>query len=155
MKFLLSLTTCLSLIAMAGCQSSSESASSTTPVHASGEHVHDHSSDHPETLSEAATQIAAMSKTILAAFAAGTPTAAHEQLHEIGHLIEELPKCAANSEISDEAKRSVAEATDKLMNAFGALDESMHGGETKSLDDVEFEVDWSLKTLAAIVKQTK
>lgn len=134
-----------------GCGQGTHSSTATSSEHA--DHDHDHAEAHPETLPEAVDAIAKMCASIVDAFKGGNPEAAHDDLHEIGHLIEELPELSKEAKLSAEASKKVDEATEKLMAAFGALDDSLHGGQGKSVDDVELEVDWCLKELKSVMPQ--
>jgi len=60
-------------------------------------HDHDHGGEkHPESLAEAIDAIAKSGKRILDAFKSGNPDDAHDELHDIGHLIESLPALGAD-----------------------------------------------------------
>ena len=83
-------------------------------------------------------------------FEGGKPDEAQDALHEIGHVIEELPQLATKEKFSAESNGKVNVATEKLKNAFGALDDSMHGGKGESLDVVTLEVNWSMKELKSL-----
>jgi len=118
-------------------------------------HENDRKSHHPETFVEAVAVIEQQGASIIDAFKGGTPDDAHDALHEIGHVIEELPELAMKEKFSAELNEKVNSATEKLMNAFGTLDDSMHGGKGKSLDDVTLEVDWSLKQLKSVPESNR
>lgn len=115
-------------------------------------HDHDHGGEkHPESLAEAIDAIAKSGKRILDAFKSGNPDDAHDELHDIGHLIESLPALGAKSGLTPEANSTIATANEKLMDAFGKLDESLHGGEEQNLDDITRAVESSLAELQSIV----
>ncbi len=107
----------------------------------------------PGTLAEAITSIKKQGSEIMDAFKAGQPDDVHHQLHQIGHLIEALPELGKQAALSEAEIKRVEEATEKLTNAFGALDESLHGKQTKSLDDVELEVQWAMNLLEPMLSK--
>ncbi|MEO9592448.1 hypothetical protein [Rhodopirellula bahusiensis] len=92
-------------------------------------------------------QIEEMGGKITTAFASGKPNDAHGELHEIGHLIECLPELAKKADLSSEQQEAVSEATEALMNAFGELDNTLHGGEEVDVDIVSEKISTQLKTL--------
>jgi len=144
MKTSLSICLVVCCFAVIGCQ---QNGHSSTEAHSETGHSDDHSSHHPETFEEAAQQIGEMGEEILGAFEGGTPDAAHGALHEIGHVIDSLPKLAAQTSMDEEATRTIDDATEKLMNAFGALDGALHGEDLKSVEEIREEFDWSKKQL--------
>ena len=110
-------------------------------------HAHE---EHAETFAEAVAAIEKQGAMIIGAFSDGKPEDAHDALHEIGHLIEELPELATKEKFDSELKKQVNEAKEKLMDAFGELDDTLHGGEAKNVDDVKLEVERSMKSLKSI-----
>lgn len=110
--------------------------------HDHGEHGDDeHDHEGPESFAEALASVTSMKTTICKAFADETPDAAHDELHEIGHLLEEIPELAAKVDgISKEQIAKVEAAVEKLFEGFGELDHTLH--------DTSAEVD-----VAALEKQ--
>ena len=90
------------------------------------------------------------SETITAAFASGTPEQAHDDLHEIGHTIESLPELAEKAGLSGDALDTVNQVTEELMDAFGTLDGSLHGGEAVEVEDVSAEVAEQIDKLRSV-----
>ncbi len=116
------------------------------------EHDHDHGGGkHPESLSEAIDAIAKSGTLILNAFKSGSPDDAHGELHEIGHLIESLPALGEKSGLTPEANATIASANEKLMDAFGKLDETLHGGAAQNLDEISQKVESSLAELKSVL----
>ena len=82
--------------------------------------------------------------------AAGDNGRAHGPLHEVGHLLANLPAMApAQSRHFDLA--TVQDATDQLMDLFGKVDDKLHGAEGASYADLSHEIDAQLERL---LKQT-
>lgn len=88
---------------------------------------------------------------ILNAFKSGSPDDAHDELHEIGHLIESLPRLGEKSGLTPEANATIASANEKLMDAFGKLDETLHGGVAQNLDEISQKVESSLAELKSVL----
>lgn len=115
-------------------------------------HDHDHGGvKHPESLSEAIDAIAKSGTLILNAFKSGSPDDAHDELHEIGHLIECVPRLGEKSGLTPEANATIASANEKLMDAFGKLDETLHGGVAQNLDEISQKVESSLAELKSVL----
>jgi hypothetical protein len=102
---------------------------------------------HAETYPEAVAELEEMNKAIAAAFAANDADAAHDPLHEIGHVLDELPALAKKQELSDEAVAAIGAAVEKLFDAFGKVDAMFHDGEGATYDEVKADVDASMDVL--------
>jgi hypothetical protein len=87
---------------------------------------------------------------IKSAFEKKTPDDAHDSLHEVGHVLESIEKSIAGQLKTDAQKASVSKAIKELFDSYGALDEAMHGGKGKSMDDVSKTIDESMKVLKSI-----
>lgn len=162
MKFLYSIMTITLVIALLGCDSSGSSTADTSSrkspsedhddhdheEHGHDDHEHGHGEDgHPESLDQAVGQIKEMGGKITTAFANGTPDDAHDELHEIGHVIECLPELAKKANLSGEQKKSVAEITESLMDAFGELDGTLHGGKEVNVDEISKKISAQIEKL--------
>lgn len=131
---------------MAGCSKPDQgtSASGTgSEAHAhSDQHDHDHDShdhEHPESLKEGFQKLSDMYQVIKAAFEKNDPDAAHGELHEIGHLLEEdLPALLqSDGQLSAEAKEKLKATFTKLFDAFFKLDDQLHGGPAANFAEVD------------------
>lgn len=117
--------------------------------HDHGDHGdHDHDSI---TMSDVLETLTAQSAAIEEAFANDSPGDAHDEMHAIGHTIEDLVVAAKNDGMDDEAKEKISMASEKLMDAFGALDEGLHGGEKTTFVEVESEIDSAMKSIMELV----
>jgi hypothetical protein len=150
----------LVLTSLVGCQPSSQTSSEATATagHDHDDHAHghaEHGHEQPETLDAGVKQVTTMSTTILDAFAAGKPNDAHGELHEIGHSIECLQELANAASLGDEAKQTVKDSVDALMEAVGTLDETLHGGSEAKIEDVKMKVDEALQALTAVAGQSE
>ncbi|NBU41712.1 MAG: hypothetical protein EBS51_13115 [Planctomycetia bacterium] len=64
---------------------------------------------------------------IRAAFEADDPDAAHDDLHAIGHVLEDLPKLAGTAGFAIDRK-AVERSAGVLFDAFSRIDDKLHGG---------------------------
>ena len=106
--------------------------------------------DHPETFEAALEQLTTFKSQIQTAFEGGTPDDAHDALHEIGHVLGELPELAAKVTDDADQKKVVADATDKLFDAYEKLDKSMHGGDEIKYESIKEDVDSAFTALSGI-----
>ena len=138
------------LLTITGC-GGADAPSAPNTEEAGHDHDHDHGhgehEDHPETYAEAIEQLTSIDQTIRKAFAAKDEEGAHGPLHDIGRLLEDVAALAAKAEMTDEQRTAVLGAVDKLFDLYGAVDETMHGREGKSYDEVSSEIDTALETL--------
>ena len=101
----------------------------------------------PATFAEALAQLATQKTNIQGAFEKSDPESAHDDLHTIGHLLESLPALAKKSGIAEADMPAVKEAVDALFDAFGKLDETLHGGDETPYKDVSEKIDTALSAL--------
>ncbi|MCA9051593.1 MAG: hypothetical protein KDA89_22800 [Planctomycetaceae bacterium] len=140
---------------LAGCASESEAPPIPAVMHDHDDHGHDHedhSHDHPETFAEAVSQLTAMRNTIRDGFANNDEDAAHEPLHDVGHLLEDLEGLAEKESLTDEQKAALKSSVETLFNAFGDVDKTLHGGEGATYSEVSEKIDAALKTISDMVK---
>lgn len=102
---------------------------------------------HAETYPEAVAELEEMNQAIASAFASNDVDAAHDPLHEVGHVLDELPALAKKHQLGDEAVAAISAAVEKLFEAFGKVDEKFHGGEGATYDEVKADVDSSMDVL--------
>ena len=86
------------------------------------------------------TRICEHRDTIKAAFDADKQGEAHDPLHEIGHLIAQLPDAAAETDLVESDWNQVKQASDNLMASFGKVDALFHG-DKEGLKFAEIEQD--------------
>ncbi len=112
----------------------------------------DHGHEHPETLAAAVTELESVCATIKAAYAKDDSEAAHGPLHDVGHLLEQVPALIETSSLDAAGKEEAKKATESLFQAFGDVDKGMHGEEGKKYSEVSDAVDAALKTLSEKAK---
>jgi hypothetical protein len=131
----------VSLIAP-GCSSKTSTDSKTDPDKSveSGE-------KHAETYAEAVAELDGLATSIKDAFTANDEDKAHGPLHDVGHILGEIPALADKESISDEDKTAIKSAVEDLFESFGKLDDKMHGGEGATYEEVAGKIDQAMATL--------
>ena len=107
---------------------------------------------HAETLADAVKELEGMCATIKAAFAKDDAEAAHDPLHEVGHVLEEIPDLVAKSALDEAGKAEALSANKSLLDEFDAVDQGMHGSGGKKYSEVAEAIDAALKTLVEKAK---
>ena len=170
MKTVYSLFAMILVITLIGCGSSEPSAvdaSAQVPPtedhdhehghddHEDGDHDHaghDHDqSDHPDSFEEALQHIEDMGSKITAAFAKAEPDDAHDELHEIGHMIESLPALAKKAGLPESKQEKVMAIAEALMDAFGELDGTLHGGDEVDAEKISQTISAQIEELQVLL----
>lgn len=102
---------------------------------------------HAETYPDAVAELEEMNKAIATAFASNDSDAAHDPLHEVGHVLDELPALAKKQSLSDEAVAAIGAAVEKLFDSFGKVDAMFHDGEGATYDEVKADIDANMEVL--------
>ena len=102
---------------------------------------------HAETFAEAVKELESICATIKAAFAKDDAEAAHDPLHEVGHVLEEIPDLVAKSALDEAGKAEALSAKKSLYESFDAVDQGMHGSGGKKYSEVAETIDAALKIL--------
>lgn len=137
-----------SLFFAAGCsEDSQQKPIATVPGQ---DHGHDHGHEHEhtyESVKDAVDELVALRNSIRDAFAKNDEEAAHDPLHEIGHVLEAIPAQARKDKLADDKVAAVESACNTLMDAFGAVDKTMHGQEGSKYSDVSAKIDAAVDEL--------
>lgn len=136
----------LSLLVGSGCEEST----TTNTAAPAGEHVHGHDEhDHgPESLKDAIAELESMRNTIRDAFAKNDHDAAHDPLHEVGHVLEAIPELAKKEKVTAENQAAIEKSVNDLMDAFGRVDKTMHGQEGSSYKEESATIDAAIEALS-------
>lgn len=144
LAYLMLRTTALLCIAItiAGCKPASNSTVATAPgsTDVEGDHA-------PATFSEGLSSLATMKSNIQSAFEKSDPESAHHDLHEIGHTLDSLEKLAKTSSMAEADQVAVVAAIESLFEAYGKLDEMMHGGDEIAYKDIAGDIDAAMASL--------
>jgi outer membrane murein-binding lipoprotein Lpp len=153
MRFFVVCTLVLSMLALCGCNSSKPSSNPSSET----EQHDDNGEKHAETYAAAVDNLNELATSIKEALTANDEDKAHDPLHKIGHVLEEIPALANKESFNDEDKEAIKKAVDELFDCFGKLDEKMHGKEGATYDEVANRIEQALATLQehAGAKETK
>jgi hypothetical protein len=139
----------IACIAFSGC----DSPGPTKPAGAkSGSgHSHSHSHDHENlTLKDAVAKTLEMATKIQAAGVKGDFDAAHDEIHDIGHLLEDLVALAKSESKSDEIQASVKSTAESLFSSMGKVDKALHDGKTVKYEEIKDAYETGLANLKSI-----
>lgn len=128
---------CLQLIA--GCQTSQSTGPDGSPTE---------QADFQSTLN----QVESMKTEICKAFTDGQPDEAHDALHEVGHVLEQLPELANKAaQLSESQVAAVQQSVEQLFNGFGQMDDQLHGGDQIDVATIEKQLSQALTDLRKVV----
>jgi hypothetical protein len=90
---------------------------------------------------------------IATAFAGGDPESVHDELHDTGHLLEQMEKqVKAGEQVKDGMKESAAQAMATLFEGFTTLDDSLHDAEDADIDSAKAKISAALIQLKEALK---
>lgn len=89
------------------------------------------------------------------AFQADDVEKAHEPLHEVGGLLDALPKLVDQSELSDSDKATAKAAVTAMFDAYGQIDGAIHDGKAPDYDAVAADLDKAMADLDQVLEATK
>ena len=112
-----------------------------------------HDAGHPASYAEAVALVAKLQIQMKDALAAGDMKAADEPLHEIGHVLEEIPALAGNQSLSAPDKEKIKKAVHVLFDVYGEIDEEVHSEDTISYKPYAQKIESALGILQSFVPQ--
>ncbi len=115
--------------------------------HAHEGHEHAEGGDHPKTYAEAVTKIAALHDTVRDSLSAKENSKADEAVHELGHLLEDVPGLAGAASLSADDLADVKKAAEELLDLYGKIDEQLHGGKDIAYDELSAKIDAAVDRL--------
>lgn len=147
-------------VSLLGCGTKSSTSEKPAPA-AHDEHGHDHDhahdhkhegdADHPHTFAEAVEKVQQLRTAVRDNLAAKEKGKADDAVHEVGHVLEDLPKLAESASLAPEALSEVKKATDELLDLFGKIDEQIHADKEPNYDEVSAKIDAAVEQLQAKV----
>jgi hypothetical protein len=122
------------------------------------DHDHDdHGHEHPETLTAAVAGLEKMWGQVHAALKSGERDEADEQVHSVGHLLEDLQGLLAKENPSAEAAAAGKQAIDDVFSCFDTIDAALHGAEDDfkkiDVDEIRPRIETAIAKLKDIVKK--
>ncbi|TVP98131.1 MAG: hypothetical protein EA381_13155 [Planctomycetaceae bacterium] len=148
----LAATACLPLI---GCGGGTQPTGDAPPVTIDELEQHQADHVHAETYAEGVAELDEMRGLVAKAFADGDVDAAHDPLHEVGHVLDELVRLAKKDGVSEEGLTAIESAVETLMEAFGAVDDQFHDKEGKDYPEVQAEVEAAMEQLRMYLPKTE
>lgn len=146
LSYLFSCFAAVILIGTVGCQPPAAKT-------ADGEHDHAHIHDHPDNYSEAVHEIEGLNEQIKTEFEAGKGEDAHDALHEVGQLLEELEALAKKDGVSGDDLNKIVSAAEQAFAGFSKLD-TFHGeSEEVAYSEVGDSISEAMTTLESFVKE--
>lgn len=109
--------------------------------------------EHPQSYAEAVEQLEALHAAIKSAFSAGDTAKADGPVHEVGHLLKDVPAQGKKAALAATDQAAVEKAVDDLFECFGQIDQQLHGGQGKSYDEVAAQIDQAMEILQSKVKR--
>ena len=106
----------------------------------------------PVSFQEAVLEIVSLRDTIRDGFAADDVDAAHDPLHAVGARLTKLPQIAESADLDTDELILVGESVESLMDAFGAVDATLHGREGSTYDDEAGKIDAAIANLSSIAQ---
>ena len=104
-----------------------------------------------ETFSEAVTLLGGLHASIRDGFEKNDIDSAHGPLHDVGHLLEQIPALAGketqDAAVLDEVKKQV----DELFDLYGKVDEKLHGEKGADYKDVAEKINAAMEKLKMIM----
>jgi hypothetical protein len=150
----------------AGCESSSTPPKKPAQAkgheghdHTGHDHDHDHDHDHEGekalSLKDALAKSMEMAVKIREAGEKGDYEPVHNQIHEIGHLLDALAAKAKAENKSGDEQAAIKKGADGLFAAIDKIDGALHDGKTIKFDEVKDAFDSSFQALKAIQDNMK
>ncbi|WDQ14825.1 hypothetical protein [Rhodopirellula sp. P2] len=104
----------------------------------------------PKSFAAAVEKLAKMKTTIAGGFADDDVDSIHNELHDIGTLLEQTEALAKSSDLNEEQKKQALAAVDALFDAFGSVDAKLHGENGAEYSEVSGDIDDSIKVLGGL-----
>lgn len=116
----------------------------------------DHGHAHPETLAEGMNSVGAKWTGIRTALQGGKFDEADDMVHEVGHLLEDLPELLAKAEPPADVSEGAKKAIDEIFACFEAIDTALHTGEEEAkkldLDGLSSRIEAAMASLSGLAK---
>lgn len=119
--------------------------------HEHGDADHDH--HHAETYAEAVAELQELRDTLRDSLKAGERDKGDVAVHEIGHVLDQLPKLAEAAGLSAEQQDEVNKEVENLFGHFDEIDKAFHGEKDQEVPYEEHaeEIDAAIERLHGLV----
>ncbi len=150
----------IALLCLAGCGPSPQPQPAAPQTH-DHDHDHGHAHDHddasvaPTDFSASVAVLRGHFETIRDAFTESDPDKAHDPLHEVGNVLEQLPELAAKAGLMEQDLAKAQAAVAAMFEAYGKIDQAIHDGEQADYEAVREKLDQGMADLDAVVQGMK
>ena len=145
----------VALFGCPGCGSGDRADQSGTVSNQDGDHDHDHDHPAPEGFAAEVAVLRGHFETIRDALGENDVSTAHDPLHEVGHLLENLPKLADQAGLNAEDLATAKAAITAMFEAYGQIDQAIHGDKDVDYESVREKLDQGMADLDAVVERAK
>lgn len=118
------------------------------------DHDDDHEHAHPETLAEGLVAVEKMWTGIRTALKAGKLDEADDMVHEVGHLLEDLPALLEKAKLPAAVTEAGKKAIDEIFSCFESIDTALHAGEEEAkkldLDGLSSRIEAAFKSVSGL-----
>ena len=87
------------------------------------------------------------------AFRSGEKDKADGPLHQVGHTLEALPDLAAKAKLGEQDLAAAKSAAKVMFEAYGKIDEAIHGGQEPDYDSVADKLDKAMADLNELAQR--
>ena len=162
LKTTISIGLCLSLVLFGvGCRearpvpsATSDQKPATADAQADEHAGHEHSAALPQDLASGIAVLHEHYQAIKEAFEKGDTEKAHEPLHDVGGVLEVLPKLAEAAGLAAADAEKLNQAVDKMFEAYGSIDEALHAGKPADYKAVAGPLDENMAVVTSIAGDT-
>jgi hypothetical protein len=136
----------------AGCEKAGSPPAPSPKVEHKDDHGHEHDHGSLTNLNDAMKELDELYTTIKSVGETGDIKQAHDPLHELSHVLEEIPGLADKDEKLNENQRAaVRKAINALFDAYGVVDAKLHGDGGKDYKEVSTDIDKGMADLKAAI----
>ena len=123
---------------------------------------HDHEKGHTaesetgtalERLIKKSNEVAGLSDTVIDALGKSDLEPVHDELHDVGHLLESMAELTKQSTLPDGKKSEMERIVKDLFEHFGKIDESLHGGAKFKSEEVVPKISAAIADLRSLIKR--
>lgn len=104
-----------------------------------------------ESFNEAVTMLGGLHVSIRGGFEKNDIESAHGPLHDVGHLLEQIPALAGKETQDAAVLEEVKKQVDELFDLYGKVDEKLHGEKGADYKDVAEKIDAAMEKLKMIM----
>ena len=126
------------------------------------DHDHDHEKEHTlesesgtalERLIKKSNEVAGLSDKVIDALGKSDLEPVHDELHDVGHLLESMAELTKQSTLPDDKKSEMDRIVKDLFEHFGKIDESLHGGAKFKSEEVLPKISAAIADLRSLIKR--